>query len=215
MKAIASTLQHRLMMPETGAPGPHPTLVLLHGRGADEDDLIGLTQHLDQRLLVLSVRAPFAFEFGGFTWYDAGVDGTPDPVRFAESRERLSTFLDDMLQSYPVDRERLFVLGFSMGAAMALVAALERPELFHGVSINSGYLPERTNVKYRWDALSTLDILLAHGTQDPVVPVELARRARALLSDHVPKLQYKEYFMGHEISGESLADIAQWMQQLL
>ncbi len=215
MKTIASTLHHRMMMPETGEQGPHPTLVLLHGRGADEDDLVGVTQALDERLLVLSVRAPFPFEYGGFTWYDAGPDGTPDPARFGESHERLSTFIDDVLRSYPVDPTRVFLLGFSMGAAMSFAAALTRPGLFRGVSINSGYLPEHVNVDYRWEALSSVSIAVAHGTQDPVVPVELARRAFALLKGRAPNFRYTEYPMGHEMSEASIADIAHWMQALM
>jgi len=215
VKAIATTLTHRVMMPETGGSAPHPALILLHGRGADEDDLVGITQDLDERLLVLSARAPFPFPYGGFTWYDAGADGTPDPLHFAESCNRLSAFIDDVLRSYPVDADRLFLLGFSMGAVMSLVAGLTRPEKFRGVSANSGYLPEHAGVHYRWDALASLNIFLAHGTQDPVVPVELARRAKDLLTDTCPLLRYREYPVGHELGPQSVADIAAWMGLLL
>ncbi len=215
MKPITTSLIHRVMMPETGAAGPHPTLVLLHGRGADEDDLVGITQYFDERLLVLSVRAPFPFEYGGFTWYDAGPDGTPDAVRFGESHERLAAFLDDIVQAYPVDPARLFLLGFSMGAAMSLVAALTRPHRVRGVSVNSGYLPERVNLEYQWDAVGPMQMILAHGTLDPVIPVERARRAHTLLAARIPSLRYTEYVMGHEMSQESIRDVAQWMGPLV
>lgn len=215
MKPIASTLIHRLMMPETGAAGPHPTLILCHGRGADEDDLAGLARYLDERLMILSVRAPFPFEFGGYTWYDAAPDGTPDVPRFRESHERLSTFIDDALRLYPVDHNKVFVLGFSMGAAMSLVEALSRPQLFRGVCINSGYLPQQEIVEYRREALPSLNILLAHGTEDPVIPVERARQTKAALERLGVRPHYTEYRMGHEISDASLGAIVEWMKDLM
>lgn len=224
MKPIASTLTHRLMMPETGAigppeqrgrAGPYPTLVLCHGRGADEDDLAGLARYLDEHLLVLSVRAPFPFEFGGYTWYDAGPDGTPDVPRFRESYERLSSFLDDALRLYPVDQERFFLLGFSMGAAMSLVAALSRPALFRGVSINSGYLPQQNIVPYTQEGLASLGMLIAHGTEDPVIPVARARQTKLALEELGVRPSYTEYRMGHEINDASLGAIVEWMRGLL
>ena len=215
MKPISTSLDHRIIMPESASPGAHPTLVLVHGRGADEEDLVGLARFFDERLLVLSVRAPFRFEYGGYTWYEAGVDGSPDPGRFSESHDRLSTFLDDALRSYPVDATRLFLLGFSMGAVMSLAAALTRPMLFRGVSANSGYIAENTPLQYRWDDLSSLNIFLAHGTEDPVVPVQLGRRARLLLEQSGARLVYREYPMGHEIGQLSIVDIAGWMSPLL
>ena len=215
MMPIASTLIHRLMMPETGAEAPHPTLILCHGRGADEDDLAGLARYLDERLLILSVRAPFPFEFGGYTWYDAAPDGTPDVPRFRESHERLSTFIDDAIRLYPVDHSKVFVLGFSMGAAMSLVEALARPQLFRGVSINSGYLPHQEIVEYRGESLPSLNILLAHGTEDPVIPVERARQTKTALERLGVRPHYTEYRMGHEISDASLGAIVAWMKDLM
>ena len=89
MKTINTALFHRVLPPEADSSGPHPALILLHGMGADEEDLIGLVPELDDRLMVLSVRAPFPFPSGGYTWYSFGEIASPDPVTFADSCDRL------------------------------------------------------------------------------------------------------------------------------
>ena len=65
MKTIPSSLVHRVLEPENSAASVHPTLIMLHGRGADEEDLLGLSTYLDQRFLYISARAPFGFQYGG------------------------------------------------------------------------------------------------------------------------------------------------------
>jgi len=107
MKTISTTLFHRVLPPERPGPGPHRGLVLLHGRGADEEDLLGLASAFDERFFVISARAPFPYDFGGYTWYDAGTAGAPEPRMFQESCDRLSRFLDDIRTQYPLDPQKL------------------------------------------------------------------------------------------------------------
>jgi len=213
MKTIASSLTHRVIVPDTSATNSHPTLILLHGRGADEEDLLGLSSYLDDRLLILSVRAPFPFTYGGgYTWYEFDAVGTPEPNMFTESYEKLVLFLDDALEAYPVDRTKVFLLGFSMGAMMSYALSLTRPDVFRGVMANSGYIPEGTHLAYRWKDITHLEFFIAHGSLDPVVPAALGRRAKELLAAEGARLTYKEYAMGHQISEESLADLAAWLK---
>ncbi|MEE8112746.1 MAG: hypothetical protein V3T23_00185, partial [Nitrososphaerales archaeon] len=120
MKTITTTLVHRILPPENSTSTTHPTLIMLHGRGADEEDLLGLVPYLDERLFILSVRAPFPFPYGGgYTWYDIGTVGTPEPTMFKESCEKLSTFVHDALANYPIDAPHIYLLGFSMGTVMS------------------------------------------------------------------------------------------------
>lgn len=216
MSETPAILERRVLLPETAHASKHPTLVMLHGRGADEEDLIPLAEHYDPALLILSVRAPFPFSEGdGYTWYDLARIGVPDPVMFRKSYDGLSHFLDDALRSYPVDPERLFLLGFSMGCVMSLALSLTRPELFRGVIAHSGYVPEGMHIPLRWGELGELAFFIAHGTLDPVIPVEYARRAKRLFDTSGARLTYREYEMGHQISEESLGDSALFLAGLL
>jgi phospholipase/carboxylesterase len=216
MSEIPAILEHRVLLPEGGSAKSHPTVIMVHGRGADEEDLIGLAEYYDRRLLVLSVRAPFPFPYGGgFTWYDVGSVGTPDPAMFRESYEKLSQFVDEALAAYPVDRSRVYLLGFSIGTVMSYALSLTRPGLFRGVIANSGYVPEGTHLLLRWKDLGNLPYFIGHGTEDPVIPVDFARRARQLFGESNAHITYREYPMGHQISEESIRDSSAFLGGLL
>jgi phospholipase/carboxylesterase len=214
MQAIRSTLEHRVLFPEQSARERHPALIMLHGRGADEEDLVGLVPVFDRSLLVLSVRAPHRFSFGGYTWYEVGEAGRPEPELFQDSYDRLMQFVGDALAAYPIDTGRVYLLGFSMGTVMGYAISLTHTELFRGMIAHSGYVPEGTNLVLRWNELAGRSFFIAHGVADDVIPVSLARRARHLFESSTASTFYKEYPIGHEISQESLQDAAKFLNRL-
>jgi phospholipase/carboxylesterase len=211
MKSIESSLLHRVLPPEKSNTLVHPTVIFIHGLGADEEDLLGLSGMLDERLLSISVRAPFTLDYGGYTWYDFKEAGQPEPTMFKASCDKLSTFIDDALKNYPIDPTRLFLFGFSMGTVMSLAMALSQPKVYRGVMANSGYLALQTHLEYRWNELNGLDFFVAHGTYDPLVPIQASRIIRERLEKANAHLEYHEYAMAHEIGGESLTAIASWL----
>jgi phospholipase/carboxylesterase len=216
MKPIETSLVHRVLLPEQRDTPRHPALILLHGRGADEEDLLGLAEVLDDRFLLLSPRAPYPFGYGGgFTWYDVGEVGTPEPEMFRDSYDRLSTFVADALAHYPIDPARVFLFGFSMGTVMSFALSLTQPSLFRGVVANSGYIPERTHLQLRWKDLERTEFLIIHGTLDPVIPVAMGRRSDELFRASNAPYRYREYPMAHQISDESLKEITTWLSQRL
>ena len=204
-------------MPENAGARIHPTLFLLHGRGADEEDLLGLVPMLDERLLVVSVRAPIAWEEGGagYTWYHVGQIGTPEATSFMASYGALDNFVEDAVQSYPVDKNHLFLLGFSMGAVMSLAIGLTKPRLFRGIAAHSGYVPEGTPLALLPKISAPTEFLVSHGTGDPVIPLVMAHRAQEILRAAGARLTYREYPIGHQISEESLADASTWLSERL
>jgi phospholipase/carboxylesterase len=214
---ISSTLVHKIRQPGGATAGDHPVLILLHGRGTNEDDLLGLVDYLDPRFFVVSVRAPFRFEqgLGGYTWYDVQDVGIPHPKQFEESYNRLAQLVLDVNQNYPVDPRRVFMLGFSMGSIMSFALSLTKPELIRGVVAHSVYIPENTSLQFAWDRLQNLSLFVAHGVNDPVIPVHLGRRAHDLLSKTQADLTYKEYPIPHSMSEQSVSDLADWLQKKL
>ncbi len=215
IKSISSSLIHKVVAPDSDASPTHPTLILLHGRGTNEDDLLGLVQYLDPRLLVVSARAPFQFPFGGYTWYEILEVGSPNQQQFAESYERLAKFFTDLKQHYPVDPKRIFFLGFSMGTVMSYAISLTKPLDVAGVIAHSGYIPENTPLQFAWDQLQNNSFFVAHGIYDPVIPIHFGRRAKELLTQTKADLTYHEYPIAHQVSEESLMALSSWLRQRL
>ncbi|HTP13648.1 MAG TPA: alpha/beta fold hydrolase [Bacteroidota bacterium] len=215
MQLIQSSLVHQLAPFDATRPGPHPTLILLHGRGASEEDLLGLVPYVDPRFFCIAARAPFRFGYGGYTWYDLQEVGAPESGQFDESYQKLSRFLDDVQTHYPVDPRQTFLLGFSMGTVMSYSLALTRPERIRGVVAHSGYIPEKSPLPFKWDGLAHTEFFVAHGVYDPVIPVDYGRRAQQLLSASSAPLVYREYPIQHQISDESLHDLAAWLSSRL
>jgi phospholipase/carboxylesterase len=199
----------------TNAPGPHPTLIFLHGRGTDENDLLDLTSYLDPHLLIASVRAPHKFPFGGYTWFDVDEKGVVNIDQLLNSLNSFHRWLDDFQQNYPVDTSRLFLFGFSMGAMMSFVLSLSNPKRFKGIVAHSGLLPQHQQLSYQWDNVGALSFFIGHGARDPIVPIELSKQAYQLLIQANAKVLYREYPIQHTISDESLSDISTWLQKLI
>jgi len=215
MQIIKSSLNHTVVMPKMAGAGPHPTIVLLHGRGADKNDLLGLTPYLDPRFMFISAQAPIKFPLGGYTWYEILEAGTPEAVQFEESYGKLLKFFSDIRRHYPVDSKNLYLLGFSMGTVMAYALSLAQPRIVKGVVAHSGYIPLGTPLDLQWQKQESISYFIAHGTLDPIIPVESARKARELLSRTKATLTYREYLIHHQISEESLRDAAYWLRNLL
>jgi len=216
MKQVDTNLVHRVLMPANPGADRHPAMLMLHGRGADEEDLLGLAPMLDERFIFISPRAPYPFPYsGGFTWYDLDDTGASDTAMFRSSYDCLCGFIQDILKQYPIDPANFFLYGFSMGTMMSFALSLTMPHLFRGVMANSGYVPMNGELSYRWLDLSSVHFFIAHGLFDPVIPVEMARQTKELFRSSNASWTYKEYPMAHEISAESVSDAARWLNERL
>jgi phospholipase/carboxylesterase len=212
-------LPHRLVAPRTPSQRP-PLLVLLHGIGADEEDLLPLSPHLDPRFLVVSARAPYLAEPMGYRWYAIDWTVSPprgDPAEIAASRDLLGRFVDELVDQHGVDPARVHLFGFSQGAIMALSLLLARPALVRGVVAHSGRLARLPGPGPSPGALARARALVLHGADDDVVPVDQGRKARDVLGPLLgTNITYREYAgLGHGISPESLRDAAGWLSAAL
>lgn len=209
-------LEHRVVAPRAPSERP-PLLVLLHGIGASEDDLLPLAPYLDPRFLVVAARAPHEAAPMGYGWYAIDWSVSPprgDPAEITASRDLLARFVEEAIARYGADASRVFLLGFSQGAIMSVALLLARPDLVRGVVAHSGRLvrlpgqPEPTPA-----ALSRAGVLVLHGARDDVVPVAQGRKIHEVLGSVLgPRLAYREYAdLAHGISEESLREAAGWL----
>jgi phospholipase/carboxylesterase len=204
---------------EPTGDGPHPTLLTLHGRGANAMDLLGLAPYICAgTFLVICPQAPLETPSGpgttGYAWYPMSMGGAPDVDTMLASREKLETFLDGCIARYPIDQKKLAVLGFSQGGVMAYSLALSNPQRFAALAALSTWLPRelvpRLNVS---DLVHRLPVLVQHGTDDRTIEVERARDSVERLRDLRVALTYHEYQMGHEIIAKGLGDLSAWLSR--
>jgi phospholipase/carboxylesterase len=210
-------LIHTLYQP--AGDGPFPTVLTLHGRGANAFDLLGLAPYLcGGKSLMICPQGPLETPIGpeavGYAWYPMSNGGVPDVEAMLSQQKKLQVFLDECLKSYPIDPKKLVVLGFSQGGVMAYSLALANPARFAALAVLSSWLPKellpRLNVT---DAVQSLPTLVQHGTQDPMIEVARARSSVETLRQLRVPLTFREYPMGHEIGARSLAELSTWLEE--
>jgi phospholipase/carboxylesterase len=182
---------------------PEGLLVLHHGRGADEHDLLGLGDVLDpqQRLHVVTPRAPLTIPgWPGHHWYVVPRVGYPDPETFRAAFAKLAAFHDELWERTGVGPERTVLGGFSMGSVMSYALGLGpgRPAPA-AILAFSGFIPTVDGWQPELAGREQLTAFIAHGRNDPVMEVGFARRARDLLTAGGLQVDYHESDAGHHI----------------
>jgi thioredoxin 1 len=192
-------------------------LLLMHGYGADERDLGGLLPYLDPegKFVTVLPRGPHAAP-PGFSWFDVmGAD--PDAARegFAAALSAVDDLLDEVCAEHDMPRNEAVVAGFSQGAGLAFALGLGRSERPHpaGVLAMSPFVRLEL-VDVDWDAAREVAVLLQHGTDDPMVPVNNSRELAKLLVEHGVPLVFAEYPMGHEVALESVQQARGWLDAI-
>jgi phospholipase/carboxylesterase len=208
-------LMHTAHVP--AGEGPFPTIVLLHGWGANAHDLFGLAPFLHGgRAVVLCPQGPLAFEvapgFEGYGWFDLSRGLSVDPTEVERACRGVSDFIAAAAARYPIDEKRVLLAGFSQGGFIAYRIALSDPARFAGLMALSSWLPnELVSGMVATPAHAQLSTLVVHGLEDPMIPIERGRESRdALLALGIPTV-YREFPMGHEISPEALRTIVDWI----
>ena len=194
------------------AAEPRGLLVLHHGRGTNEHDLLPLADVFDaeRRLHVVSVRAPLPF-LDGYRWYETPRVGHPDPATFRSSYEALSELHDELFERTGLTAAQTVLGGFSMGTVMSYALGLgpDRPAP-SGILAMSGFIPTVDGWAPDLERSATR-VLIAHGRNDPVIGVEFARRARELLDPAGFDVDYRESAAAHSIDPDDVARITAWL----
>ena len=197
------------------AGDPAGLLILHHGRGADEEDLLGLADVLDpgQRLHVVTPRGPLTVPgWPGYHWYTVPRVGYPDLETFRRAYADLSALHDEVWERTGIGPERTVLGGFSMGSVMsyALGLAGERPTPA-GILAFSGFIPTVEGWQPDLGSRTNLPVFIAHGRQDPIMDVAFARRAHELLDAAGLPVSYHESDAGHHIDPSHIPSAIDWL----
>jgi phospholipase/carboxylesterase len=198
---------------------PEGLLVLHHGRGADEHDLLTLADVLDpgRRLHVATPRAPLTLPgWPGYHWYVVPRVGYPDPDTFHAAYRDLAEFHDELWERTGVAPDRTVLGGFSMGSVMSYSLGLggDRPAPA-GILAFSGFVPVVEGWEPHFADRQALRAFVAHGRNDPVMAVDFARSARELLESADVEVEYHESDAAHHIDPAHVPAAVDWLAAVL
>lgn len=194
----------------------NPLLLLLHGYGSNEEDLFSFAAQLPGEYFIVSARAPYPLPPYGNAWYainfDEDMNKFSDVEQAVESRELIANFIDELLEKYPIDKEKITLIGFSQGAILSYAVALTYPEKIHRVAAMSGHLNnEMFNKDFNLKDISKLKFFISHGIVDQVIPVDWARKAPEFLKTLGLEVEYHEYPVGHGVAPQNFYDLLKWL----
>lgn len=214
-----STLHYEIRYPKIQTENP-PLLILLHGYGSNEMDLFSFADELPDELLIISARAPLSLGYHSYAWYTIHFDQQngkfSDVEEAKKARDLIAIFIDEITEKYRVNKDKIFLLGFSQGTILSYAVALNYPEKIKYVIALSGYINEDLSPDNIHNKLyRKLDFFISHGNSDQVLPVNWARMAPEIFYILGIKNVYKEYNAGHGVHPQNFYDLKNWISERL
>jgi phospholipase/carboxylesterase len=209
---------HYLLREPKAIQENNPLLLLLHGYGSNKEDLFSFAAELPEEYYVISVQAPHDLMYGSYAWYainfDADENKFSDLNQARESRDLIIGFINELVLKYPIDKEKITLIGFSQGAILSYAIALSYPGKISKIVAMSGYLnTEIAKNNFEQNDFSNLKIFASHGTVDQVIPVAWARKISPILEKLGIKFVYKEYPVGHGVAPQNFYDFRNWLKE--
>ncbi len=200
--------------------GLPPVLVVLHGYGTNEYDLLPIAEQIGGDFLIISLQAPIELHNDGHSWYDllqtpSGI--IPDDMTRHDSEEQILAALPRIIEQEGGDASRVVLMGFSQGAAVvySLLAVYDLKN--YGItpiaSINmSGYLPRDILEAISEKRFDGFPFFISHGEFDELIPMQALGEAEKLLSNQGADVTARMYPCGHGVLPETVNDIISWIK---
>ena len=216
-----TALQYILVTPEGfAAEAGYPLVVLLHGFGANMQDLASLAPYIDETGYAYAFpNAPFEVQLGpgytGYSWATGRPGMSQPPVDTADVDAMLDSFVQEALVATGAAAGKAVLGGFSQGGGLTLRFGLPRPETFAGLAVLSGFFRDQESTEKNMPAERKQRVFVAHGTVDNVVPIDGGRATKAFLENAGYEFEYHEYPIAHEISPQEIEDLKVWLHATL
>jgi phospholipase/carboxylesterase len=210
MMKMESPLVYELWKPKHIDPNQiYPALFLMHGIGSNEQNMLPLISGIEDKFYIFSIRGPLS-QPPGFAFFTIEGYGRPHREVFDEAIHRLTAFLDYAARHYPIDKNKLYLLGFSQGAILSMSLSLVLGSRIKGIVALSGYIPKFLLDKEDMD-VSGLAAFVSHGALDQVLPYEWGLEAQRFLQEKGASVTFRTYSEGHTVSLENQKDYTEWL----
>jgi phospholipase/carboxylesterase len=199
---------HRFIPPHSNANESKQTLLLLHGTGGTEDDLIPLGNELAPNASILSVRGR-VLENGMPRFFRRLGEGVFDLEDLKMRTDELAEFITKSSSKYMFDEKRIIAVGYSNGANIAASLLLRRPESLAGAILFRAMVPYSPTVM---PDLSNKSIILLEGLYDPIVSTAEAQRLLEIFTNAQSNVTLKWQDSGHNLTNEDIIAAKKWLE---
>lgn len=212
-------LEYEFIQPRTRTTELIPSVFILHGRGANEQDLLPVARQFPDTLALVSLRAPDRL-MGGYTWYDLNLSGgdlhasQPDPEEFQRSLNLVTEFVAEATPLFSFDPDRVGLFGFSQGAIMSFALVLDHPTDYAWATGSHGYLPD-SHASRDPPGIENFPLFIGAGRADDIIPARRAEAAAKRFRELGCDVSYTVYDTGHGIGQAELTDLISWVETRL
>lgn len=210
-----STMVYELRHPaEVDPEKKYPALFLMHGMGSNEQDLLGLAKGLEEHFYIFSIRGPLS-QPPGFAFFPIEGFGKPHREGFDKVVSALTSFIEETIEEYPIDKSRLYLMGFSQGAILSMTLGLTLGNQIKGIIALSGYIPQFVKEEYNLQSVNELSIYISHGELDNVLPFAWGQENHEYFTKLGARVSFHSYKEGHTVSLQNYRDFRQWLHENL
>lgn len=215
---VSLPLEHVYVEPDDPVDGPDPAVIVMHGRGADERDLLPVADHLPDSLATISLRGPDSIG-QGYRWYEIDTsqgfhNSQPHPEEYRRSLDLVSESISEAVDAYDLDPDRLGLLGFSMGSMISMGLLLESPTRYDWIVGLHGYLPE-SHADISPDGIENKPVFLAAGSADQIIPPQRVENAADRFRELGADVEFSVYQTSHGVGSKELQDLVAFVEERL
>lgn len=192
----------------------YPALFLMHGMGSNEQDLLGLVKGIEEQFYIFSIRGPLS-QPPGFAFFTIEGFGKPHREVFDQVVSRLTSFIEQSIAQFPIDKSRLYLMGFSQGAILSMTLGVTLGNQIKGIIALSGYIPQFVKEEYNIQPVDDLSIFISHGELDNVLPFVWGQENNEYFKKLGANVSFHSYKEGHTVSLENYRDFRQWLHENL
>ncbi|WP_134683667.1 alpha/beta hydrolase [Brevibacillus migulae] len=210
-----SPMIYELRRPQQIVPNQtYPALFVMHGMGSNEQDLLSLVEELKEQVYIFSIRGHLE-QPPGYAYFTIQGLGKPHRDAFDLAVGKMTSFIDYATQQYPIDQNRLYLLGFSQGAILSMTLGLALGDRIKGIIALSGYIPAFVKEDYAVKPVNHLSLFISHGVYDPVLPYEWGVENQVHFKKLGAAVSFHTYQEGHTVSLQNYQDFMKWIQESL
>lgn len=180
----------------------YPAIFLFHGMGSNEQDLPVLLDEIKEQALIFSLQGPI-IQPPGYAFFTIEEFGKPHRKVFDQVVVQIINFIEEAITEYPIDAEKIFLMGFSQGAILSksLAVAMGKEKLA-GIVALSGYTPEFVKTEYHKHSVKDMPVFISHGTMDIALPYQWGEASREFFEEQGANVTFKSFEDGHGVTPE-------------